>query len=237
MNKEHSPVETVCGIYVAAHPDAFIEMRAFDARPVFQVEGEFTQLPDKGKGKTPPIPLKASVISPLPGLVGILYFDRVRYRHAGVVLGEHITTIPVSPGEEVNLYQKSETRLKTSYEKTVDAESEAEFAFSSVWSTEIGLDTQDTFSANFGANLGANIGAAIKVFNIGGSAGGDGSIGFESSISRQVRNAHDLTYEINRRLRIAHKTVVSTSSDRGLQTGTSRRLINDNPDLTVNYRV
>ncbi|GAB4516319.1 MAG: hypothetical protein Tsb0019_15700 [Roseibium sp.] len=228
-----------CPGYVAGHPDVFIELRSFDANPVFQhtLENEPTApepvtIPDKD----PSPPLDVSLVSPLPGLLGILYYDRVRYRYAGVVRGEHINTIPVTPGEEVNLYQRSESRLKSSFEKTVDAESEAEFSFSSVWSTDIGLETQDSVSGTIGGNLGVNLGP-IDVVNIGGSAGASGGSTVQTSETRQIRNAHQLTSELNRRLRLAHKTVVSTSSDRLNQTGISRRLVNDNPDRTINYRV
>jgi hypothetical protein len=105
------------------------------------------------------------------GWLGIIFYDRLRIRPAGTIAGDYIYSLPLAPGEEVTLTQRSETRRSKSFEEILDRTAEEELEFSSTWSTDLSQGTTDTESSSRGVNLGVNAGASGGGFIAGVNAG------------------------------------------------------------------
>lgn len=186
-------------------------------------------------GDGPTLQKVAILPDALANLVGILYYDRLRYQFAGVVRGEHLTTVSLAPGEELVLTQRSETRLDERTEQDFERELTTDRGFSSTWSTEV---TQ-AISSRVAMNMGGNYGAQLSPFDsipFGLSTGTNGSLDYSSSVDKEVSGALQLSQEVGRQLRMAHKTVFATSRSRTSEDGLERRLKNENRDRSVNYR-
>lgn len=191
--------------------------------------------PGKQLGKqpvTPPLIVSPVPIADLLGKVGIVFYDRLRFRNIGTTLGEHITTLALAPGEEVSFTQRSETVRRVGLEEELTRETEREYRLSSTWSTDWTAQEARTSNFNVGGNLGAN--AQLKVpeidfLSVGAQAGGD--IGYSESNTRstQLDYTYQLVQDIGRRMREEHRTLVSVSREQTDGFETVRRVVNDNP--------
>ncbi len=191
------------------------------------------RLPAKpGAGKQPPL-----VVSPLPiqeliGKVGILFYDRLRFRNIGTTIGEHVTTLALAPGEEITFTQRSETLKRTTIEEELTRENEQEFRLSSTWSTDWGAESAFSSTFNVGGDLGLSGNVQVpKVdfINVGGQVGGNIAYSETRSRNVQLNYSVQLVQDIGRRIREAHTTTVSVSTERTESFQTNRRVINENP--------
>lgn len=162
-------------------------------------------------------------------LFGVLYYDRLRYRSAGQVVGERIYTLGLAPGEQVNLSQRSETRLSRSLENVTTREEELNASLSSHLSTDLTGHIAHTNTTTIGGNLGVNAGAsAPDFFNAGGDAAGSISNSDTLSSDTQTKYAYELSSEIARKSREEHKTTFKVGSEQVNEFGSKRTIVNRN---------
>lgn len=195
----------------------------------------------KGNVLKPLIPNKKTTPhESLLNTIGILYYDRIRFRNVGITLGEHITTISLAPGEEINFSQHSETRKTNSFEENSTQEQDQESSVSSVWATDISSEYARSSTTSIGGNAGVNAGFKIPELDflqIGADAGGDINLTFTDSSNKQTQYAHELSHEMARKSRQEHKTTFKIGTENILEASSTRTLTNQNDLYSVNYHI
>ena len=116
--------------------------------------------------------------------VGIMFLDRLRYRPAGLVVGEQLYTLALTPGEEVQLRQVVETKRRDTFEDVETREQEQSLSLSATWSTDVTEALGSTDSSQTAVNLGSNL-------NIGPAP--EVPIGVGTTMGMNTSNAHTLT--------------------------------------------
>jgi len=180
------------------------------------------------------LPYPVSVMNALLGKVGLLYYDRIRFRNVGTVIGEHLTTLSVAPNEEVSFTQTSSTVLTTRLEDERTREIEKNYSLSSTWSTDWGSDVARDSTTQIGGDLGADGRLNVPIPELGNfiTLGGDIAANFDQSqaVSRnyQTNYAFELVQEIGRRTRNEHKTIISVATEDSTVFESQRRITNRN---------
>ncbi len=220
--------------FVAGHPHTEFEIRSVAMDVKFDVpdpsaegfDGQFIGAIGLGTSR------HAARLQPC---IGVMFYDTIRYHTVGRVLGEHLTTIPLTPGEEVTLTQRSETLRESEVQQETNREFETERGIEGVWSTDISDTLVNATTLNLGGNLGVGVGGQIKAFTAEGSAGANAAIQMERQHTQTVDYGRELTRSMNARMRQSHRTLVSTSGSDRFERGITRVLRNDNPDRSVNH--
>jgi metal-sulfur cluster biosynthetic enzyme len=179
-------------------------------------------------------PYKYLPVLALVDKVGILFYERLRLRNVGRVIGEHITTLSVAPGEEINFTQRSETRRRTAFEQVQTREQEIERRLSSNWTTDWSSEEARSITSNIGGNFGGELTVPVDFITVGGNLGGTVSLSETNSRSTQLNYTFNLMQELGRRLREEHKITIQTSREISELFESSRRVINDNPLRALN---
>lgn len=171
------------------------------------------------------------------GWLGILYYDRLRFRPSGLVAGDHVYSLSLAPGEEVTLTQRSETKRSRAFEEILDRTTEQELEFSSTWSTDVSQEDAASATSTVGGNLGVSASIPIDVVEIGVNAGVNASQSNTVSSTRQRSRTNQVTTRIAARAREQHKTTFKVSTDLTEEFGSKRVLRNPNPSraLTLNF--
>lgn len=170
--------------------------------------------------------------------LGILFYDRMRYRFTGSVLGEQLYTVSLAPGEEVTLTQNSETRRAVSMEEVQTREEEQELTLSSTWSTEVTSDQAQSASTSVGGDLGISGGIAppkVDFLKIGANSSAHFDRSLETSSSEQQGNAYEISRELSRRARQEHATTFKIESEETTTFGSKRLLLNRNPTRSLSF--
>ena len=173
----------------------------------------------------------------LGGWVGVLFYDRLRFRPSGLVAGEQVYSLALAPGEEVTLTQRSETKRSRSFEDVLDRTAEAELEFSSTWSTDVSQQNTDSETTSVGGNLGVSVGIPIEVVEVGINGGVNASQSNTISATRQRSRSTQVTSRFAAKTREQHKTTFKVSTDLTEEFGSKRLLRNPNPSraLTLNF--
>ncbi|MBN2035735.1 MAG: type II secretion system protein GspG [Chitinispirillaceae bacterium] len=158
--------------------------------------------------------------------VGYLHLERVEFHPAGIERGELVYSVPLSPGEEVNLMQKewSNTseefeRIATDYfegfsEEGVSEKSELSQSVNSEEKHSMGLNTSVSASASYGS-VKVNTTTALNVSD-------------SDSTSRELSRNHtaELTSKASSRTRKEQKFSFTISSKAGREDQTVRTIKN-----------
>jgi hypothetical protein len=173
----------------------------------------------------------------LSSWLGILFYDRLRFRPAGLVAGEQVYSLALAPGEEVTLTQRSETKRSRSFEEILDQTTERELEFSSTWSTDFTQSDTNSQTNSVGGNLGVSVGIPIEGVEIGVNAGVNAQSSNTISSEVQRTRAQETTSRFSAKSREQHKTTFKVSTDITEEFGSKRVLRNANPSraLTLNF--
>lgn len=172
-------------------------------------------------------------------LYGCIYFDRLRFRFADVVPGEHIYSVSLSPNEEVTIAHKSITKRTKEFERIITREDERNLEFSSTWSTDImnGVTRTESESKTEGWNVGGSVSYSDSGFT-GAILGGYSSSTTESeskTVADQTRRMKSVTSKTSNRMRTEHKTTIKLAEEVTEESLFKRFLRNDNPSRPVTY--
>ena len=182
----------------------------------------------------------AGAAEALTGDVGVLFSDRLRFRPAGLVVGEPLYTLALAPGEEVQVRQTVETKLHAVLEQIDDREQESNLTRSSTWSTDISEALTDTSNFQSGMQLTegltASPGAASEV-PIGGNMGLSTSVSeaYTSTEQRTVRTNRQLTAQATAKMRQQHKTRMEITTEQSTGLVTTRTVRNANLQRPVTF--
>lgn len=173
----------------------------------------------------------------LSSWLGILFYDRLRFRPAGLVAGEQVYSLALAPGEEVTLTQRSETKRSRSFEEILDQTTERELEFSSTWSTGFTQSDTNSQTNSVGGNLGVSVGIPIEGVEIGINAGANAQRSNMISSELQRTRGQETTARFSAKSREQHKTTFKVSTDITEEFGSKRVLRNANPSraLTLNF--
>ncbi len=171
------------------------------------------------------------------GWLGILFYDRLRLRPAGLVAGDQVYSLSLAPGEEVALTQKSETKRSKSFEEVLDQTTEQELEFNSTWSTNVSQQDANSQTSTLGGNLGVSVGGSIDGVNVGVNAGVSASDSNTISQTLQQAKTLQVTTRATTKAKEEHKTTFRISTDVTEEFGSKRVLRNTNPahGLTLNF--
>jgi len=171
--------------------------------------------------------------------IGIIYYDRLRFRYACVIPGEHIYSVSLSPNEEVTIAHKSITRRSIEFEDVITKEEEKSLEFDSNWSTDImnSITTTESKSENSGWNIGGSLSANYKGVSAGISGGYSSSTSEskQKSINDQTKYMTSLTEKTSNRMRSEHITSIKNSEEYTDETLFKRYLKNNNFSKPITY--
>jgi hypothetical protein len=174
--------------------------------------------------------------------IGYMFFDRTLVVPNGFVLGEHVYSLSLGPGEEVTLEQKSWTKREISLEDLVETEQEINLEQSSVLTTELqdGVTRQQTHDQAQGGTTTTNVGVRANVpLDDKGSVGIDLSNGnttthdLKDADSRtkteSTKSTFQRTSKVAAKYRALHKTTFKISTEVGFEATSKRIVRNPNP--------
>jgi hypothetical protein len=216
------------GIVVPPHP----EVEPIDPRTVFYgYQGATATV------EGTPIGVKGGISKYVNlGWLGILFYDRLRFRASGLVAGDQVYSLSLAPGEEVTLTQRSETKRSRSFEEVIDRTTERELEFSSTWSTDVTQSDASSETTTVGGNLGVSVDIPVEPVEIGVNAGVSAQDANTISQSRQRTRTQEVTTRVTAKAREQHKTTFKVGTDVTEEFGSKRVLRNANPSraLTLN---
>jgi hypothetical protein len=171
------------------------------------------------------------------GWLGILFYDRLRFRASGVTAGEQVYSLALAPGEEVTLTQRSETKRSRSFEDVIDRTTERELEFSSTWSTDFNQTDADSQTSTVGGNLGVSVGIPLEGVEIGINAGVSAQDSHTISSSTQRARTQEVTTRVTAKAREEHKTTFKVGTDITEEFGSKRVVRNANPSRALTLEV
>lgn len=162
--------------------------------------------------------------------IGMIFHDRLRISPMGTVVGEPLYRLALSPGEEVQLRQSSETRKRVNLEEIRDREEEQSLTLSSTLSTDLTATVSDTRSFQSQASLGGGLSGTIPKTPIGVSidAGTSASSAHANSISETATFHNETSSNSMAKLRAQHKTTLEITNEQTTGYTTTRTLRNSN---------
>jgi hypothetical protein len=173
------------------------------------------------------------------GDLGVLFYDRLRFRPAGLVVGEPLYTLALAPGEEVQLRQSVETKRRALLEEIEDREQESGLTLTSTWSTDVSDNITDTANVQSGMQFkeGVNASGASLGVPIGADAGITASASEAYSLTEQrtVRLNRQITAQAVAKMRQQHKTRIEITNERSSALATTRTVRNANLQRPVSY--
>lgn len=170
------------------------------------------------------------------GWLGILFYDRLRFRSSGLAAGDQVYSLSLAPGEEVTLTQRSETKRTKAFEEVIDRTTEQELEFSSTWSTDVSQQDTATESSSVGGNLGLSGSVPVEGVEVGVQAGVNAQSASSLSETRQRSRSQQVTSRVTARAREQHKITFKVGTDITEELGSKRLLRNPNPSraMTLN---
>ncbi len=189
-----------------------------------------------------PAPEPGPSVDLLRSPIGYMFLDRTLVVPNGFVLGEHVYSLSLAPGEEVTLEQKSWTKREISLEDLVETEQEINLEQSSVLTTELqdGVTRQQTNDQSQGGTSTTNVGVRANVpLDDKSSVGIDLSNGnttthdLKDADSRtkteSTKNTFQRTSKVAAKYRALHKTTFKISTEVGFEATSKRIVRNPNP--------
>jgi hypothetical protein len=162
--------------------------------------------------------------------VGILFLDRIRIQPVGTVVGEPLYKLTLTPGEEVQLRQSSETRKRKALTEIENREAEQSLTLSSTLSTDLTSTISDTRSFQSQMNLGGGLSGTIPETPIGLSlnAGTSADSAHTNSISQTASFHNEVVSTSMAKLRAEHKTTLEVTTEETTGYTTTRTVRNTN---------
>lgn len=213
--------EGALGLFLGKDGAQWLIVEKRELTPIFFTPGDMTQ------------------INAEFGDLGVLFYDRLRFRPAGLVVGEPLYTLALAPGEEVQLRQSVETKRRALLEEIEDREQESGLTLTSTWSTDISDNITDTANVQSGMQFreGVNASGASLGVPIGADAGITASASEAYSLTEQrtVRLNRQITAQAVAKMRRQHKTRIEITNERSSALATTRTVRNANLQRPVSY--
>jgi len=158
--------------------------------------------------------------------VGYLHLERLSYTPAGIERGELIYSVPLSPGEEVNIKHREWSHITEEFERVVTDYME-EFSEEGVTEkTEIAqaVDSQQQHSSAF--NTGVTASGSYGPISITTTVGYNASESSSKSIQLTRNQSADITHKASSRVKKEHKISFRVASAAETEDETVQRIKN-----------
>lgn len=158
--------------------------------------------------------------------VGLLHLERVTYTPAGIERGELIHSVPLSPGEEVNISHKEWSNTSEEFERIVTDYLEAYSEEGVTEKSELSQSSNSQIQHSSGFNLGVTASGGYGPVSISTTVG----YNVADSASRTEATARNHTSEMTRkassRVKKEHKISFKVASASGTEDQAVRRIKN-----------
>lgn len=167
--------------------------------------------------------------------LGVLFHERTRIRPTNQVFGEPIYQLALTPGEEVQIRQITETKRRTAFSEITDQQAEQETSFSSTWSTDMASTIASQQSFQGSTNIGAAISGEVPEVPVGISADVASTVSNADSASTQsvVNSKREQTEAATARMRQQHRVQIDLATEDNQSLGTTRTLRNFNQQRSM----
>ncbi|MCC6196806.1 MAG: hypothetical protein IT518_20320 [Burkholderiales bacterium] len=169
--------------------------------------------------------------------LGVLLHDRLRFRPSNLVVGEPVAQVALTPGEQVEVRQTTESKSRTAFTDITDKEAEKNTSFSSTWSTDItsALSTQDNFTSS--AQVGADASASVPdvPIEVGGSASSSMSEAHTIGANHSTTSRVSKTTTAAARMRSQHRVQIEITKEGSTSLAQTRTFRNFNNLRTMHH--
>lgn len=167
--------------------------------------------------------------------VGSLHLERIEMYPAGVERGELIYSLPLTPGETVNVSHKEWAITERDFTDIVQDSFEGYSEQGVADKTDVGMSTDSQFQHATALNVGASLSASYSSVTLSTSFGFNST--FNESQSRKDSRNHSIsiTKQASARTRKDHKTTFKVTSVAGSEDQSVRVI--SNPSTTNAMRV
>jgi hypothetical protein len=167
--------------------------------------------------------------------LGVLFHERTRIRPTNQIFGEPIFQLALTPGEELQIRQTSETKRRTAFSEISDQESEQQTTFSSTWSTDMASTIASESSFQQSTNIGAGVSGEVPQVPVTVSANVATSTSTADSWSSQSTATlrRERTETASARMRQQHRVQIELAAEESQSLGTTRTLRNFNQQRSM----
>lgn len=182
------------------------------------------------------------LIDVLRSEIGYCFLDRTRIRPTSILLGEHIYTLSLAPGEEITIEQKTWSKRTVSLEQSLEDEKETQLELSSSLTTELqeSLDhtikTELQFSGSATGGLKVSIADCPIDPSLGAEARESLSIADEVARRQSLKETKTRTSKLTAKHRSLHKITFNVSTELGSESTSRRTIRNPNKTTPINLR-
>jgi len=162
--------------------------------------------------------------------VGLLHLERLSFIPAGIERGELLHSVPLSPGEEVNISHKEWSNTSEEFERIVTDFIEAYSEEGVTEKSEIAQSTNSQQQHSSGFNLGVTASGSYGPVSISTTVGYN--VSDSASRTEQVARNHssEMTRKASSRVKKEHKTSFKVASASGTEDQAVRLIKNPFPD-------
>jgi len=178
----------------------------------------------------------ATVEAILRSSLGYLFDDRTRISPAGFVLGEHLFSLALAPGEEVVLEERRYTKRNLTLEEELEEERQVEVEEASSYSTELAesLSRENRLQSDLDFSHQHTLGAKFKIeevdFNASASSSLAASLNQADTVTREdsSKRSYQQSRKVASKMRAAHRIDFRISTDTGVESASRRTIRNPN---------
>jgi hypothetical protein len=165
--------------------------------------------------------------------VGLLHLERVTFTPAGIERGELVYSVPLAPGEEVNITHKEWANTSDELERIVTDSLEGFSEQGVTEKAEISQATMSQTQHTSGFNTGVTASGGFGPVNITSNFGYNVSDASTRSEQSSRRKTSDVTRRASTRAKQEHKFSFKVASAAGTEDQTVRRLRNPATDRAI----
>ena len=162
--------------------------------------------------------------------VGLLHLERLSFIPAGIERGELVHSVPLSPGEEVNISHKEWSNTSEEFERIVTDYVEAYSEEGVTEKSEIAQSTNSQQQHSSGFNLGVTASGSYGPVSISTTVGYNVANSASSTEATARNHSSEMTRKASSRVKKEHKTSFKVASASGTEDQAVRLIKNPYPD-------
>ena len=162
--------------------------------------------------------------------VGLLHLERLGFTPAGIERGELVHSVPLSPGEHVNIAHKEWSNTSEEFQSIVTDSLEAYSEQGVSEKSELTQSTNSQSQHSSGFNLGVTASGGFGPVSISTSASFNVASSFSQSQQVSRQQSSELTRKASSRSKKEHKMSFKVASASGTEDQAVRRIRNPFPD-------
>jgi len=162
--------------------------------------------------------------------VGLLHLERLSFIPAGIERGELVHSVPLSPGEEVNISHKEWSNTSEEFERIVTDYIETYSEEGVTEKSEIAQSTNSQQQHSSGFNLGVTASGSYGPVSISTTVGYNVANSASSTEATARNHSSEMTRRASSRVKKEHKTSFKVASASGTEDQAVRLIKNPYPD-------